>query len=86
VEQVWSEGETGPFAIICSEAVFEPHTVLHLPMNALNVSGAALGVPHLNSYDGFIKNREKFNVVPYDNIMDKYIPFVKERIEARCAR
>jgi hypothetical protein len=41
------QGETGPVASICSGAFFGPHTVSHLPINALDVSGAALGVPHL---------------------------------------
>jgi hypothetical protein len=37
-------GSTGPVAIICSGAIFGLHTVLHFPVNALNVSGVALGV------------------------------------------
>jgi hypothetical protein len=33
--------------------------------------------------DEFIKNQKEFNVVPYDDMMDKYIPILKERIEKR---
>jgi hypothetical protein len=31
----------------------------------------------------FIKSQEEYNIVPYDGIMDKYIPVLKERIKKR---
>jgi hypothetical protein len=33
--------------------------------------------------DEFIKNHEEFDTVPYDGIMDKYIPVLNERIKKR---
>jgi hypothetical protein len=48
--------------------------------------GGGVGASRQKLIDTFIKNQAEYNSVPYDDIMDKYVPILKERIEKRESR